>query len=89
MQKLFETLTNSFRKKGGELDFLSFEKILRKSSPFIDDIDTMFLLLQASGYPIEEKVWGYKFKNILYHTKNRSILLLIQKQMVLSLYAHK
>jgi len=77
MQKLFETLTNSFRKKGGELDFLSFEKILRKSSPFIDDIDTMFLLLQASGYPIEEKVWGYKFKNILYHTKNRSILLLI------------
>ena len=62
MQKLFDNLTIAFRKNQGELDFNSFERVIRKSSPFIDDIDTIFLLLQASGYPIEETVWGYRLK---------------------------
>jgi DNA polymerase-3 subunit epsilon len=62
MQKLFDGLSLAFRKNGGELNFNDFERVVRKNSPFIDDIDTIFLLLQASGYPIEERVWGYRLR---------------------------
>jgi len=61
MQKLFDGLTNAFRKNRGELDFYLFEKVVRKYNP-LDGIDTTFLLLQASGYPIETTVSGYRLK---------------------------
>jgi DNA polymerase-3 subunit epsilon len=63
MQKLFETLTVSFRKSGGELSFASFERIVKRDNSFLDNIDTIFLLLQASGYPIEESISGYRLKS--------------------------
>ena len=62
MQRLFEGLTTAFRKQKGELDFNSFERVVRKFSPFQESLDTTFLLLQASGYPIEMIAGGYRLK---------------------------
>jgi DNA polymerase-3 subunit epsilon len=61
MQKLFENLTVAFRKHQGEMDFATFEKVVRKFNP-LDSFETTFLLLQASGYPIESTLLGYRLK---------------------------
>ncbi len=54
MQKLFEALTQAFRKHHGVLSKEAFAPIVAKHTTLLEDPDTIFLLLQASGYPIEE-----------------------------------
>ncbi|WP_456430329.1 3'-5' exonuclease [Nitratifractor sp.] len=60
MQKVFDELTNAFRRAGGEISYEAFDRIVRKHATLLEDSETIFLLLQASGYPIEETVSGYR-----------------------------
>jgi len=62
MQKLFEELTAAFRRAGGEISYEAFDRIVRKHATLFEDSDTIYLLLQASGYPIEESLSGYRLK---------------------------
>jgi DNA polymerase-3 subunit epsilon len=62
MQSIFEPLTASFRKNSGFLDYDRFYSIVKKHTKLTEDVYTIALLLQASGYPIEEKLNGYFFK---------------------------
>ncbi|WP_456391430.1 3'-5' exonuclease [Nitratifractor sp.] len=62
MQKVFEELTVAFRRAGGEISYAAFDRIVRKHATLFEDSDTIFLLLQASGYPIEESLTGYRLK---------------------------
>ncbi len=61
MQKVYEQLTAAFRKNSGVLDEMSFEEIVKKHTSLFEECDTIFLLLQASGYPIEYKN-GYIYR---------------------------
>ena len=58
MQKVFDELTTAFRKHGGVLDEAQYRHIAVKYTTLLEDSDTIFLLLQASGYPIEEDEAG-------------------------------
>lgn len=62
MQSIFEPLTAAFRKNRGFLDYDRFYSIVKKHTKLSEDVYTIALLLQASGYPIEEKLNGYFFK---------------------------
>ena len=62
MQKLYEPLTAAFRRNKGFLDYDRFFKIVKRHTTLMEDCTTIALLLQASGYPIEEKLNGYFFK---------------------------
>jgi len=62
MQSIFEPLTQSFRKNRGFLDYDRFYNIVKKHTKLSEDVYTIALLLQASGYPIEEKLNGYFYK---------------------------
>jgi len=64
MQKVFEELTNAFRRAGGEISYEAFDRIVRKHATLFEDSETIFLLLQASGYPIEETLTGYRLKTM-------------------------
>ncbi len=64
MQKVFEELTVAFRRAGGEISYAAFDRIVRKHATLFEDSDTIFLLLQASGYPIEETVTGYRLRTM-------------------------
>ena len=64
MQKVFEELTRAFRRASGELSYEAFDRIVRKHATLFEDSDTIFLLLQASGYPIEESLTGYRLKTM-------------------------
>ena len=59
MQKVYEELTDAFRKNRGEISPTLYKKIV--SNSFLEDEDTSFLLLQSSGYPIDR----YNSKYIL------------------------
>lgn len=61
MQKVYEQLTSAFRKNSGVLDESSFEGIVKKHTSLFEEYETIFLLLQASGYPIEYEN-GYIYK---------------------------
>ena len=52
MQKVYEELTLAFRRNKGYLSRESYERIVKKHTTLIEDTDTIFLFLQASGYPI-------------------------------------
>jgi len=52
MQKVYEALTTAFRRNEGKLSIASYQRIVRKHTTLLEDTDTLFLLLQASGYPI-------------------------------------
>ena len=54
MQKVFDALTHTFRKHGGVLSRAQFEPIVKGHTTLLEESDTIFFLLQASGYPIEE-----------------------------------
>ena len=54
MQKVFEELTTAFRKHGGVLNQSEYDEIVTKHTTLLEDPQTILLLLQASGYPIEE-----------------------------------
>ena len=59
MQKVYEELTTAFRRNRGRLSVASYDRIVSKHTTLFEDSDTLFLLLQASGYPIEEDKEGY------------------------------
>ncbi len=52
MQKVYEELTSAFRRNEGKLSPASYKRIVAKYTTLFEDTDTLFLLLQASGYPI-------------------------------------
>jgi len=60
MQKVYEELTNAFRKNRGEISPTLYNKIV--SNSFLEDEDTSFLLLQSSGYPIDRDNSKYILK---------------------------
>jgi len=60
MQKVFEELTTAFRKYKGTLSADQYSYIANKHSTLLEDSDTIFILLQASGYPISQEENMYK-----------------------------
>ena len=58
MQKVFDELTTAFRKHDGMLSEEQYKHIAIKHTTLLEDSDTIFILLQASGYPIEQKEDG-------------------------------
>lgn len=55
MQKVFDELTVAFRKHSGVLSKEQYEHIAIKYTTLLEDADTIFILLQASGYPISQR----------------------------------
>ena len=67
MQKVFEELTTAFRKHDGVLSEEQYKHIAVKHTTLLEDSDTIFILLQASGYPIEQTDDGiYKLKTFFH-----------------------
>ena len=62
MQKVYNELTNAFRKNGGVLSAERYEEIATRYTTLFEQADTILLLLQASGYPISEAEDGYRLK---------------------------
>lgn len=63
MQKVFDELTTAFRKHEGVLHEEQYKHIAIRYTTLLEDSDTIFLLLQASGYPIEQQdEGGYRLK---------------------------
>ncbi|WP_295421032.1 3'-5' exonuclease [Sulfurovum sp.] len=54
MRKVFDELTTAFRKHDGILSEEQYTHIAVKYTTLLEDSDTIFILLQASGYPIEK-----------------------------------
>jgi len=54
MQKVFDELTIAFRRKKGILSIEEYRHITMKHTTLLEDPDTIFFLLQASGYPISQ-----------------------------------
>jgi len=54
MQKVFEELTKAFRKNDGVLNEEQYKHIVTKHTTLLEDSETIFILLQASGYPITQ-----------------------------------
>jgi len=54
MQKVFEELTTAFRKNDGLLAEEHYKRIVTKHTTLLEDSETIFILLQASGYPIAQ-----------------------------------
>ena len=54
MQKVFEELTTAFRKNNGVLHEEQYRDIVTKHTTLLEDSETIFILLQASGYPITQ-----------------------------------
>ncbi len=59
MQKVFDELTTAFRKHDGLLSEEQYKHIAIKYTTLLEDSDTIFILLQASGYPIEQEEDGW------------------------------
>jgi DNA polymerase-3 subunit epsilon len=55
MQKVFEVLTLEFRLYNGILTAKQYNGIIKEYSTFLEESDTILLLLQASGYPIVQE----------------------------------
>ena len=66
MQKVFEELTTAFRKNKGTLSVDQYSYIANKHSTLLEDSDTVFILLQAAGYPISQV--GAEFRLNTYST---------------------
>lgn len=63
MQNVFEHLTKTFRRHGGTISQETFDSVVYKHTTLFEESDTIFYLLQASGYPIESlDEGGYRFK---------------------------
>jgi DNA polymerase-3 subunit epsilon len=62
MQKVYEELTRAFRNHHGVLTRQDYSRIVRKHTTLFEDVDTILLLLQASGYPIEPDRDGYRYR---------------------------
>jgi len=55
MQKVFDELTSAFRTHNGVLTYEEYEHIVIKYTTLLEDADTIYILLQASGYPISQR----------------------------------
>jgi DNA polymerase-3 subunit epsilon len=64
MQKVYEELTRAFRRNAGVLTHERYAHIVRKHTTLFEDADTIFVLLQATGYPIEQSDAGYSYRPI-------------------------
>ena len=65
MQKVFNELTTAFRKHDGVLGEEQYKHIVMKYTTLLEDSDTIFILLQASGYPIEQTDdGGYRLQTL-------------------------
>ena len=62
MQKVFNELTQAFRKHNGMLTQEQYEHIATKHSTLLEDPETILILLQASGYPITEEDAKYRLE---------------------------
>ena len=62
MRKVYEELTAAFRRNSGYLSPASYERIVKKHTTLFEDEDTLYLLLQASGYPINEDNENYRLE---------------------------
>jgi len=62
MQKVYEALTSAFRRNDGYLSFPAYERIVKKNSTLFEDEETLFFLLQASGYPIVQEDECYRLE---------------------------
>ncbi|CAA6808308.1 MAG: DNA polymerase III epsilon subunit (EC [uncultured Sulfurovum sp.] len=62
MRKVYEELTSAFRRNEGYLSIASYQRIVQKNSTFFEDFDTLFILLQAAGYPIVEEEGRYRLE---------------------------
>lgn len=60
MRRVYEELTAAFRRNNGRLSPASYERIVSKHTTLFENADTLFLLLQASGYPIEKENEEYR-----------------------------
>lgn len=60
MQKVFDELTTAFRKHNGVLSQEQYHHIATRHTTLLEDSDTIFILLQASGYPIIQEENAYK-----------------------------
>jgi len=72
MQKLYEPLTASFRRNKGFLDYDRFDAITKKYTRLFEDSSTIAQLLQANGYPIEEKLNGFYFEPMFTNYKDET-----------------
>ena len=63
MQNLFDELNTSFGRNDGRLSQNSYDRIAKKYCSLFDDSQAILMLLQASGYPIEQDQDGYINKN--------------------------
>jgi len=80
MQKVFEALTKEFRVCKGVLNARQYIGIIEKYSTFLEDFDTILILLQASGYPIiQENEDRYILETYFTcHTKQRYCIIDIE-----------
>lgn len=62
MQKVFNELTQAFRKHKGVLTQEQYEHIATKHSTLLEDPETIFILLQAAGYPISDVGDDYRLE---------------------------
>ena len=62
MQKVFSELTDAFRKHKGILSKEQYQHIVTRHTTLLEDSDIVFILLQASGYPIVQIEEGYMLK---------------------------
>ncbi|HHD75664.1 MAG TPA: 3'-5' exonuclease [Campylobacterales bacterium] len=62
MQKVYEALTSAFRRNDGYLSFPAYQRIVQKNSTLFEDEETLFFLLQASGYPIVQENERYRLE---------------------------
>jgi DNA polymerase-3 subunit epsilon len=62
MRKIYEELTSAFRRNEGYLSAPAYERIVQKHSSFLEDVDTIFIFLQAAGYPIVEVEGRYRLE---------------------------
>lgn len=54
MQKVFDELTTAFRKNQGILNPEQYHAVVMKHTTLLEDSDTIYFLLQASGFPIDQ-----------------------------------
>ncbi|SFV67724.1 DNA polymerase III epsilon subunit [hydrothermal vent metagenome] len=59
MQKVYEELTSAFRRNEGYLSIPAFERIVKKHTTILEEADTLFILLQSSGFPIRKENGKY------------------------------
>ncbi len=64
MQNLFDKLTVTFRRRRGEMDYETFDRICSQYAPIPEDSESTFIYLQSCGYPIEEWAGGYRLRTM-------------------------